>query len=98
MSAGLRLRRNLQVLPWIGLLPVLAGCSPTKVVTAPVQAAGQAAGAVARTTAPVVTGTAVGVATANPAAGAAAGRATQGALARPAPAAPAPPEGELVPK
>lgn len=70
-------------------LLALAACSPTKVVTAPVQAAGQAAGTVVRTTAPVVTGTAVGVATANPAAGMAAGRATQGAIARPADASPA---------
>jgi hypothetical protein len=70
-------------------LLALAACSPTKVVTAPVQAAGQAAGTVVRTTAPVVTGTAVGVATANPAAGMAAGRATQGAIARPAEASPA---------
>jgi hypothetical protein len=69
----------------IAPLLALAACSPTKVVTAPVQAAGT----VARTTAPVVTGTAVGVATANPAAGMAAGRATQGAIARPAEAPPA---------
>ncbi len=62
----------------------LAGCSPTRVVTAPVQAVGQATGTVVRAAVPVATGAAVGAATANPAAGMAAGRAASGVVARPA--------------
>lgn len=66
------------------VLAALAGCSPTKIVTAPAQAVGSATSTVVRAAAPVAAGAAVGVATANPAAGMAAGRATSNVVARPA--------------
>jgi hypothetical protein len=76
---GTRMQPHLAI-AMLGL--AACACSPTRVVTAPVQAAGQATTAVARAAAPVAAGAAVGVATANPAAGAAAGRAASGALQR----------------